>query len=78
MNGRSRAVRLPAEFRFDGTEVSTRRAPLTGGVILSRRPSNWDGVVAALDGVEVPAEFLSERDRDQGDDKRDPFAGWRE
>ena len=35
MNGRSQAVRLPAAFRFDGTEVFIRRDPLTGDVILS-------------------------------------------
>ena len=29
-NGRSQAVRLPAEFRFEGTEVNIRRDPETG------------------------------------------------
>ena len=78
MNGRSQAVRLPAEFRFDATEVFIRRDPLTGDVILSRRPPNWDGFFAALAGVDVPAEFLSDDERNQGDDERDPFAGWHE
>ncbi len=78
MNGRSQAVRLPAEFRFDGTEVFIRRDPLTGDVILSRRPPNWDGFFAALAGVEVPADFLSDQERKPGDEERDPFAGWRE
>ena len=31
-NGRSQAVRLPKEFRFDGTEVRVRR--VDGGVLL--------------------------------------------
>ncbi len=31
-NGRSQAVRLPREFRFEGTEVRVRRVP--GGVLL--------------------------------------------
>jgi len=31
-NGRSQAVRLPKEFRFDGSEVKIRRA--LGGVLL--------------------------------------------
>ena len=35
MNGRSQAVRLPAEFRFETTEVFIRRDPTTGDVILS-------------------------------------------
>lgn len=34
-NGRSQAVWLPAEFRFEGDEVSIRRDPATGDVILS-------------------------------------------
>lgn len=35
MNGRSQAVRLPKEFRFEGTEVAIRRNPATGEVLLS-------------------------------------------
>lgn len=35
-NGRSQAVRLPAEFRFEGKEVCIRRDQATGDVILSR------------------------------------------
>jgi antitoxin VapB len=78
MNGRSQAVRLPAAFRFDAEEIFIRRDPVSGDVILSRRPPNWDSFFAALVGTEVPDEFLSYRDRDQGGDVRDPFAGWRE
>jgi antitoxin VapB len=33
MNGRSQAVRLPKEFRFDGKEVRISRLP-DGGVLL--------------------------------------------
>ena len=43
-NGRSQAVRLPAEFRFEGEEVLIRRDPLTGEVILSpcnRKFEDW-------------------------------------
>jgi antitoxin VapB len=80
MNGRSQAVRLPAAFRFDDTEVFIRRDPVSGDVILSRRPPTWDGFFAALAGAEVPDEFLSERvvDQEQANVDRDPFAGWRE
>ena len=52
MNGRSQAVRLPAEFRFEGTEVDIRRDPATGEVILSqrvRRTGSLDKFFAALD-----------------------------
>ena len=33
-NGRSQAIRLPSEFRFEGTEVYVRRDPATGDVML--------------------------------------------
>ncbi len=78
MNGRSQAVRLPAKFRFDATEVFIRRDPITGDVILSRRPPNWEEFFAALVDTDVPVEFLSDHERNQGDQERDPFAGWRE
>jgi antitoxin VapB len=72
-NGRSQAVRLPAAFRFDTKEVFIRQDERTGDIILSRKPPDWKGFFAALDGVEVPADFLA--DRDQGDaGDRDPFA----
>ena len=34
--------------------------------------------LAALAATEVPDEFLSDQERDQGLSDRDPFAGWRE
>jgi antitoxin VapB len=37
-NGRSQAVRLPKEFRFEGSEVAIRRDPSTGEVILAPTP----------------------------------------
>jgi antitoxin VapB len=37
-NGRSQAVRLPKEFRFEGKEVAIRRDPATGEVILAPAP----------------------------------------
>ena len=42
INGRSQAVRLPAAYRFNCTEVFIRKDPTTGDVILSRKPGNWD------------------------------------
>ena len=41
-NGGSQAVRLPAEFRFEGDDVDVRRDPLTGDVILSKPRASWD------------------------------------
>lgn len=62
-NGRSQAVRLPAEFRFEGSEVFIRRDPLTGDVILSSRANwtSWDEFLAQRDLDAVPADFLTDR-----------------
>lgn len=76
--GRSQAVRLPAAFRFNGTEVFIRRDAETGDVILSSKPANWDGFFAALKGVTIPSDFLDEKERDGGTQDRDPFGGPRE
>ena len=77
-NGRSQAVRLPAAYRFAAKEVFIRRDPDTGDVILSRRPTDWDGFFAALREADVPANFLDREQRDQVRQDRDPFAGWHE
>ena len=61
-NGRSQAVRLPAEFRFKGNEVYVRSDPTTGDVILSRRPDSWAGFFDLMKTVEFPEDFLTERD----------------
>ena len=75
-NGRSQAVRLPAAFRFEGKEVFIRRDPETGDVTLSRRPATWDSFFAALQDVDVPADFLDAEERRQGAQTPDPFEGW--
>jgi antitoxin VapB len=74
-NGRSQAVRLPAAYRFDTKEVFIRQDAETGDVILSRRPTTWDGFFAALAGVDVPADFLTAKERNQTTHSRDPFEG---
>ena len=72
--GRSQAVRLPREYRFEGKEVYIRRDPTTGDVVLSPRPISWDGFFALDATTEVPDDFMSETDRNQGQQHRDPFA----
>lgn len=74
-NGRSQAVRLPAAYRFDTKEVFIRKDAETGDVILSRRPTNWDGFFAALENADIPADFLSAAERQQDTQDRDPFDG---
>jgi antitoxin VapB len=60
MSGRSQAVRIPAEFRFTAKEVSVRKDPETGDLILSQKP-NWEEIFAMFDAAGVPDDFLTER-----------------
>jgi len=76
--GRSQAVRLPMEFRFEGNEVFIRRDPKTGDVILSRKPASWDGLFELYGKDQVPEDFLSPAERDRRRQDRDPFEGWKE
>lgn len=74
-NGRSQAVRLPAEFRFEGTEVNIRRDPVTGGVLLTekepRQTGSWEEFFRLRDAIgrDELKGFLE--DRDQGVQERD-------
>ena len=61
-NGRSQAVRLPSDYRFEGSEVFVRRDPATGDVILSRRPESWEDFFELMSAIDVPSDFLAERD----------------
>ena len=72
--GRSQAVRLPKQYRFEGSEVYIRRDPTTGDVVLSRRPDSWAGFFALDATTQVPADFMTEADRQQGEHARDPFS----
>lgn len=75
-NGRSQAVRLPMAYRFEGSEVFIRQDPQTGDVILSRKPPDWDGFLAAIKQANVPANFLDKSERAEPPQDRDPFKGW--
>jgi len=71
-NGRSQAVRLPANLRFEGSEVYVRRDPATGDVVLSRRPESWQDFFDLTAAVEIPKDFLDHR-RDAPPQKRKLF-----
>ena len=76
-NGRSQAVRLPAEFRFEGKEVFIRKDEKTGDVILSRRPESWEEFFRLRDEAmradpRAFEEFLAER-KDEAPQKRELF-----
>jgi antitoxin VapB len=61
--GRSQAVRIPRDFRFNTDEVYIRKDPQTGDVILSPTPRSWAEIFAALDEAGVPDDFLVEREQ---------------
>ena len=48
-NGRSQAVRLPKEFRFEGDSVRVRRVP--GGVLLEPMITDVKAWFAAMDRI---------------------------
>ena len=68
--GRSQAVRLPLEFRFDVPEVFIRHDPTTGDVVLSRKPSDWQGLLHAV-ALNASEDLLIERRQTSA--RRDPF-----
>jgi antitoxin VapB len=68
MNGRSQAVRLPAEFRFSVREVFIERQG--DAVIIRPKPLGWDDFFASPS--QVPEDFMSER-KDLTPEKRELF-----
>lgn len=70
--GRSQAVRLPLQFRFDVAEVFIRLDPNTGDVVLSRKPTDWQGLLDVV-AQNKDEDLLVERR--QTHSRRDPFEG---
>lgn len=78
MTGRSQAVRLPAAFRFKASEVSIRRDPITGDVILSDKPASWEDFFENLRASSGTNDFLDAKERLTPSPGKDPFEGWKE
>jgi antitoxin VapB len=57
LNGRSQAVRLPAEFRFESKEVFIYREG--DKVILSPKPASWSDFFDSP--LQVTDDFMAER-----------------
>jgi antitoxin VapB len=74
-NGASQAVRLPAEFRFEGTEVFISRDEATGNVVLSERPGirEWEELFRELREIPETPEFMADRPMNQIPEERDIF-----
>ena len=66
-NGESQAVRLPKEFRFEGTEVLIKR--MGAAVVLLPRSGSWDTLIQSL--AKFPEDFLETRDQPESADRRE-------
>jgi antitoxin VapB len=75
-NGASQAVRLPAEFRFEGDEVFVTRDDITGDVVISKRPGAkvWQVFFEMMHAIDVPDEFMSDRPMNQPPREHNLFA----
>lgn len=75
-NGSSQAVRLPAEFRFEGNEVYVTRDDVTGDVVLSDRPGakTWRDFFDMIHTIDVPTDFMAERPMNALPQERNIFA----
>jgi antitoxin VapB len=82
MNGRSQAVRLPAEFRFASKQVFIYKDERTGNVVLSEAPpsSSWGKFMNLRAEVGLIAfdnqQVTDLSAREQASQFRDPFEGW--
>ena len=57
MNGRSQAVRLPREFRFDGDEVYIQKKG--NAIVLTPKPKSWSEFFE--EGPLPSEDFMDER-----------------
>ena len=70
LHGRSQAVRLPKEFRFEGTEVYVRRVG-NEVVLSSKAKASMQSLVEALD--EFDPGFRFAREQPEQNDPRAPL-----
>ncbi|WP_102128275.1 antitoxin [Deinococcus planocerae] len=67
--GRSQAVRLPKEYRFEGEEVIIKR--VGDGVLLLPRNNRWSNLLAAVydsgDDFQFERDQGEQQERDWGD-----------
>lgn len=61
INGRSQAVRLPKDYRFEGSEVYIKK--LGNTVILFPKDDPWTPLIDSLD--RFSDDFMEERDQPQ-------------
>ncbi len=68
-NGRSQAVRLPKEFRFNGTEVYIKK--VGNAVVLLPIENSWETLVASL--ALFPDDFMENREQPEHQVREDAF-----
>ena len=67
MNGRSQAVRLPQEFRFEGKEVYVKR--VGRNVILIPKDDPWESLITSLN--QFSDDFMSDRPQPVQESRKD-------
>jgi len=70
LNGRSQAVRLPKEFRFEGSEVYIKRVGDT--VVLLPVKGTWETFFASLEMFSD--DFMEERNQPETQSREDLFS----
>lgn len=68
-NGRSQAVRLPKEFRFDSDEVYVAR--MGSAVVLLPKTDSWNVLFESLEGFSD--DFMEERRQPEPEERDSPF-----
>lgn len=68
-SGRSQAVRLPKEFRFNGTEVYVKR--VGNAVVLLPMDDAWDSLAQSLDLFSD--DYMNERGQPTEHQREEPF-----
>jgi len=68
-SGRSQAVRLPKEFRFNGTEVYVKR--VGKAVVLLPMDDAWDSLALSLSLFSD--DYMSEREQPAEQRREEPF-----
>lgn len=70
-NGRSQAVRLPKEFRFDGEEVYIKK--VGQAVVLLPREDSWRTLYESVE--DFSEDFMAERNQPTDQQEREPLFG---
>ena len=68
-NGRSQAVRLPKEFRFDGSEVYVKK--IGNAVVLLPFDHSWEPLFSSLD--KFTDDFMADRNQPEQPARQDLF-----